>query len=113
MMEINTRSDCPILHVADIIWDKWTLLIIRNLLLDGPHRFQDFMNALEGIGPTTLSKRLKSLESHGLIKRSVIDDRPPRTKYELTKLGMRAKPMMKAVRNFGDKITNKKPDAPQ
>jgi len=94
------------MHVADIIWDKWTLLIVRNLLLDGPHRFQDFLNALEGIGPTTLSKRLKSLESHQLVERSIIDGHPPRTRYELTKLGKRAKPMIRAIWKYGNALSS-------
>ncbi|MBX2850056.1 MAG: helix-turn-helix transcriptional regulator [Acidiferrobacterales bacterium] len=105
-MEIKTRPDCQILRTTEVVWDKWSLLIIRNLLLDGPHRFQDFINALDTISPTTLSKRLKSLEESKLIQRTVLDGHPPRTRYELTDLGRRAKPMMKAIWDFGGEISD-------
>ena len=103
-METNTRRNCPVSRVGNLIWDKWSLLILRNLILDGPHRFQDFLNALEGIGPTTLSNRLKALQKSGLIDRQVLDDHPPRTMYQLTQLGTKAQPMMVAIREFGTLI---------
>lgn len=103
-MEINTRRNCPVMRVSEVIWDKWSLLILRNLILDGPHRFQDFLNALEGIGPTTLSSRLKALQKSGLISRRVLDVHPPRTLYQLTDLGTKAQPMMQAIREFGSVI---------
>lgn len=74
---------------------------MRNLALDGPHRFQDFSKALPGVSPTTLSARLKRLEDAGLIKRSVVDARPPKTVYELTEMGLAARPIIRAMREFG------------
>ena len=94
-------ENCPIHQVATHVWDRWTLLILRNLVRDGPQRFQDFVDSLDGISPTTLSARLKDLQSKGLVERVVVDGYPPRTKYELTELGRQAQPMMKAIRTFG------------
>jgi len=106
-MEINTRPDCPVARSADIIADRWTLLILRNLSLDGPQRFQDFAKALDGISPTTLSARLKSLQEHGLIAREVIDTHPPRTLYALTDLGLNVRPVLKALHQFGSALPGK------
>ncbi len=107
-MEINTRKNCPVALGADVVWDKWSILIIRNLGLDGAHRFQDFVNALEGISPTTLSSRLKSLQENGLILREIIDSHPPRTTYTLTELGKEMKPVIQALGRFGSKVSHHK-----
>lgn len=109
-MDINTRPQCPIQTVTQILGDKWSLLILRNLILDGPHRFQDFVNAMPGLSPTTLSNRLKTLQDNGLIARVVVEGYPPRTKYELTELGRHAQPMMRAIREFGGKLQTAQKD---
>ncbi len=106
-MEINTRKNCPVARGGDLIWDKWSLLILRNLNLDGPHRFQDFANALEGVSPTTLSARLKALQENGLIQRTVTDAHPPGTLYELTDLGRTTKPIIQALARFGSPLPKK------
>ena len=103
-MEINTRKHCPVARGLNIVGDKWSVLIVRNLVLDGPHRFQDFANALEGISPTTLSARLKTLQKNGLIQRDVIDTHPPKTIYELTELGEKMKPVVQALFQFGSAL---------
>lgn len=105
-MEIKKRPFCPILRVTDMIWDKWTILILRNLTLDGGHRFQDFLNVFD-ISPTTLSKKLKALEDNDLIDRIIIDARPPTTKYQLSELGLEIEPMLKAIKKFGNKLPTK------
>lgn len=102
-MEIKKRPLCPILRVTDTILDKWTILILRNMTLDGAHRFQDFLNVFD-ISPTTLSKKLKLLEDNNIIDRIVIDGRPPSTKYQLSELGLQVKPMLKAIHKFGSKL---------
>lgn len=103
-MEINTRKNCPVARGAELVWDKWSLLILRNLNLDGPHRFQDFANALEGISPTTLSARLKTLQKNGLIQRKITDAHPPGTLYELTELGRNMRPVIQALASFGNTL---------
>ena len=55
---------CPVARTLDLIGERWTILILRDLLLQGPRKFQDFEQSLTGISPNTLSARLKKLEEH-------------------------------------------------
>ena len=86
---MTTRSYnqyCPLAYALDVVGERWTLLIIRELLA-GPHRFTDLIVGLPGISTNLLSERLKSLEQQGLIRRRIL--RPPAgsTVYELTARG--------------------------
>ena len=58
----RTQPECPVARTLDIIGERWTILILRDLLLSGPRKFQDFEASLKGISPNTLSARLKRLE---------------------------------------------------
>ncbi|MEL7091769.1 MAG: helix-turn-helix domain-containing protein [Pseudomonadota bacterium] len=106
-MEILPRPNCPVARSASLLGDKWSLLILRNLILDGPHRFQDFARTLEGISPTTLSARLKALQDGGLITRDVVPTHPPKTVYTLSEAGQAAKPIIRAMREFGSTLPAK------
>ena len=77
---------CPVAKALEVLGDRWTLLIVRDLLR-GARRFQDFHTALKGIAPTILSDRLKRMEEHGLIARRFYSDHPPRAEYLLTDKG--------------------------
>lgn len=77
---------CPIARTLDIVGARWTLLIIRDLL-PGTTRFQDLQERLPGMAPTVLSDRLKTLESHGIVRREFYSDHPPRAAYALTDRG--------------------------
>ena len=59
---------CPVAKSLEVVGDRWTLLVVRDLL-SGPRRFQDFLQTLPGIAPNILSARLKLMEEHGLIAR--------------------------------------------
>src|SRR5260370_35461931 len=80
---------CPGARTLDLIGERWTLLVLRDLVLHGPRRYQDFQESLE-IAPNTLSARLKSLEAAGLAKRELYSEHPPRPGDDLT--GTRAVP---------------------
>ena len=56
---------CPIARALEVVGDRWTILILRDLVVEGPRRFQDFERSLRGISPNTLSTRLKRLEEGG------------------------------------------------
>src|SRR5262252_9891723 len=73
---------CPVAKALEVLGDRWTLLIVRDLLR-GARRFQDFQTSLTGIAPTILSDRLKLMEEHGLIVRRFYSDHPPRAEYLL------------------------------
>lgn len=98
--EIN---ECPVARTLDLIGERWTILLLRDLLLQGPRRFQDFQTSLPGIAPNTLSARLKSLEDHGLVRRQLYKERPPRLEYVLTDKGKSLGPILKVMRDWGTK----------
>ncbi|MFT5134680.1 MAG: DNA-binding HxlR family transcriptional regulator [Gammaproteobacteria bacterium] len=90
------RSDCPIACALDVIGDKWTLLIIRDLLR-GKQRFSEFMDSQEGLKTNILTDRLKRLQNAGLLERSAYQDNPPRYQYALTDEGKDLWPMLKEM----------------
>lgn len=77
---------CPVAKALELVGDRWTLLIVRDLL-NGARRFQDFQESLKGIAPSILSDRLKLMEEHALITRHFYSDHPPRAEYTLTEKG--------------------------
>ncbi len=88
-------------RALDVVGERWSLLILRDLLTVGPRRFQDFLQSLGGIAPTTLSARLKSLEAEAIVERRFYSDHPPRAEYVLTKKGRGLGPVVKALRDWG------------
>lgn len=93
---------CPVARALEIIGERWTLLILRDLMLHGPRRFQDFQRGFGGISPNTLSARLKTLEEAGVIERRFYDQHPPRAEYVLTPKGEALRPMLRALREWGE-----------
>ncbi|MFE4173222.1 winged helix-turn-helix transcriptional regulator [Streptomyces sp. NPDC056909] len=92
---------CSIARALDVVGDRWTLLIARELLLQGPCRFTDLKNGLPGIAANLLSTRLKDLEAAGLISR---EDAPPpiaTVLYRLTESGLELEPVLKALGLWG------------
>jgi DNA-binding HxlR family transcriptional regulator len=96
-------QDCPVARTLDIVGERWTLLVLRDLFLQGPRRFQDFDVSLTGISPNTLSARLKRLEQAGVIERRFYAEHPPRAEYILTAKGRELGPILKALRGWGIK----------
>ena len=80
------HQSCPVAKTLEVIGDRWTLLVVRDLLR-GTQRFQDLLGSLPGIAPNILSARLKLMEEHGLIRRRFYSDHPPRAEYALTDRG--------------------------
>jgi len=104
-MSVDYTRYCPVARTLDVIGDRWTILILRDLIVDGPRKFMDFQSSLARISPTTLSDRLKSLEEHGIIERRFYEDHPPRAEYLLTSKGEDLRPILRAMRLWGDKHT--------
>jgi len=96
-------DDCPVARTLDLIGERWTLLLLRDLLLHGPRRFQDFQASLPGVAPNTLSARLKTMEDNGLVRREMYSERPPRLEYVPTDKGKSLGPVVKAMREWGSK----------
>lgn len=100
-MGYNLR--CPIARTLDVIGERWAILILRDLTLQGPRRFQDFEASLKGISPNTLSARLKTLEEHGVIGRHLYAEHPPRAEYRLTEAGRELRPVLRLLREWGER----------
>jgi DNA-binding HxlR family transcriptional regulator len=96
---------CPIARSLDVIGERWTILIVRELIRFGPRRFQDFEQGLVGISPNTLSARLKRLENAGIVERRFYDRHPPRAEYLLTERGKELRPVLKALFAWGERHT--------
>ena len=91
---------CPVAKTLEVVGDRWTLLVVRDLL-GGARRFRDLQTGLPGLAPNILSERLKLMEEHGLVKRRFYSDHPPRAEYELTDKGDALKPIIDEMRRFG------------
>lgn len=96
-------EDCAVARTLDLIGERWTILLLRDLLLHGPRRFQDFQTSLPGVAPNILSARLKAMEDNGLVRRELYSERPPRQEYVLTDKGKSLGPIVKAMRDWGNK----------
>jgi DNA-binding HxlR family transcriptional regulator len=93
--------NCPVARTLDLIGERWTILLLRDLLRQGPRRFQDFQASLPGVAPNILSARLKAMEDRGLLHRQLYSDRPPRLEYVRTDKGKSLGPIVKAMRDWG------------
>ena len=96
---------CPIARTLDVIGERWTILILRDLVVAGPRKFQDFERSLGGISPNTLSARLKRLEEAGIVERRFYEQHPPRAEYALTEKGTELRPVLRALLDWGRKHT--------
>jgi DNA-binding HxlR family transcriptional regulator len=94
------RSPCPVACSLDILGDRWTLLVIRDLFL-GRARFKDFTAAPEAIPTNILSDRLERLLDSGIIGQIPASDGTKRLAYELTEKGRALGPLLKAMRDWG------------
>lgn len=92
---------CSIAKTLEMIGSKWTFYIIRDLLIDETLRFGDLIKSLGGISPKTLSVRLRELEEHGIVKRTVYPEIPPRVEYSLTDKGKRLEGIFIELKRFG------------
>ena len=95
------RSTCPIANVLDLVGDKWSLLIVRDILLHNKHRYGDFLASDEGIPTNILADRLKRLEAYGIIKKTPYQHNPVRYDYHLTETGRHLKPIVMEMVNWG------------
>ena len=104
MARTYQQKGCPVARTLDVIGERWAVLILRDLFLHGPRRFQDFQESLSAVAPNTLSARLKDLEGHGLIARRLYSEHPPRLEYHLTDKGKSLGPVLKALREWGQRF---------
>jgi len=95
------RSRCPIAGALDILGDRWSLLVVRDLYFRGDLRFADLAAAAEAIPTNTLAERLRRLMSAAIIQREQYESRPPRYTYQLTAEGRALAPVLDSLATWG------------
>lgn len=96
----NRRSPCPVACALDLVGDRWTLLVIRDLLL-GRSRFKDFASSPEGIPTNILTDRLERLMKGGIIEQIPASDGTKRKAYQLTEKGVALRSIVRSMRDWG------------
>ena len=109
MMSTLYDPRCPVARTLEIIGERWTILILRDLIIEGSRKFQDLLVSLSGISPNILSARLKTLEDGGVIERRFYEDHPPRAEYVLTEKGRDLRGVLRTLRDWGQKHTSAPP----
>jgi len=101
-MKKEFRSGCPISSTLDVVGDKWSLLIIRDMLLKHKKTFKEISDSDERIAPSILSARLKLLESYKLISKTKVTENKKENIYLLTEKGIRLTPIIIEFSLWGD-----------
>lgn len=101
MLKKEELPECPVATTVQLIGNKWKLLILRNLRMR-PWRFNELQKSLEGISQKVLTQSLRSMESDGIIVRTVYAEVPPRVEYSLSKLGETMSPILDAMEKWGN-----------
>nr|WP_308612161.1 helix-turn-helix domain-containing protein [uncultured Dialister sp.] len=105
MKKKDELPDCPVATTVSLIGSKWKLLIIRNLL-NRPWRFNELQKNLEGISQKVLTDSLRSMESDGVITRTVFPEVPPHVEYALSPLGESLRPIINSMAVWGTDYKN-------
>jgi DNA-binding HxlR family transcriptional regulator len=100
MSKRSYNQYCAVARAMDIVGERWTLLIVRELL-PGPKRFKDLLEGLPGIGTNLLAARLKDLEGYGVVRRTTLPPPAASRVYELTELGRSLEPVIMGLARWG------------
>jgi DNA-binding HxlR family transcriptional regulator len=101
MKKHDFRSTCSIARTLEIVGDKWTLLVVRDLMWHDKHTFQALQDSAERIPTNILAERLKRLQEWGLVRREAYLDRPVRYAYRLTPEGKGLEPVLLQIMAWG------------
>jgi len=99
--ETAWRSRCPINVSLEIFGDRWSLLVVRDLLFGGPRSFSQLLGAQEGIATNVLTDRLQRLEAHGIVERRPDPEDGRRRRYLLTPKGLDLAPILIEMVTWG------------
>lgn len=97
----GARSDCPVSNVLDVLGDKWTLIVLRDMLLFEKKLYSEFAESDEGIPTNILADRLRRLEAAGILAKKIYQERPTRYSYHLTAKGLELFPILKEIILWG------------
>jgi DNA-binding HxlR family transcriptional regulator len=103
MKKITRRSTCPISNTLDILGDKWTLLIIRDLMFKGKRTYGEFLQSEEKIATNILADRLLILEKNGIVEKRAFPGNKAKNLYKLTPKGVDLMPILLEIILWGDK----------
>ena len=95
------RSICPVACTLDILGDKWTLLVVRDLIM-GKKTYTEFQSSPEAIPTNILAERLKRLQAQGVVTKHQYQDKPVRYEYALTEKGRDLRPVLRAMVKWGN-----------
>lgn len=95
------RYECPIANTLDVVGDRWTLIIVRDIIIEGKHRYNEFLDSPEGITTNILADRLKRMEEFGLLDKRPYQDNPTRYEYHLTPSGLALEPVLHEMISWG------------
>lgn len=96
----SQRSPCPVACTLDVLGDKWTLIVVRDLLL-GKTTYGELQQSPESIPTNILADRLKRLQAAGVIEKALYQERPPRYAYRLTQKGRDLGPVLLEMVRWG------------
>ncbi len=99
---MSQQVRCPVAATLELVGDRWTLLIVRDLLR-GRRRFNELRESVEGIPPAVLAARLRTLEGAGVVERRAYQDRPARYEYRLTRKGHALGVVVGALADWGQR----------
>ena len=102
-MSTKGKSGCPINLSLELLGDRWTLLIIRDLIFAGKRHFREFLQSDEGISSRTLAERLQTLQEEGILNRSDDPTHGLKTVYRLTEAGIDLLPVLATLGAWGSK----------
>jgi DNA-binding HxlR family transcriptional regulator len=100
---VSRRSTCPISSALDVLGDKWTLLVMRDLLLEGKKHYRECLASEEGIATNVLADRLARLEAHDIISRSADDRHSGKQTYQPTEKGRDLIPVLLELMSWSDR----------
>ena len=93
---------CPVETTLSLIGNKWQVLILRDLVLNGTMRFKELQRSIGKISQKVLTSNLRTMEDAGLVRREVFSEVPPRVEYSLTETGRTLKPVLDALWAWGE-----------
>lgn len=102
MIKYEDLPACPVETTLTMIGNKWKVIILRDLILNGVMRFGELKKSVGSISQKVLTSNLREMEEDGLVKRTVYPEVPPRVEYELTPLGNTLKPVLDSLWSWGE-----------
>ncbi len=106
LIKFEANGHCPVRDVLARLGDKWSILVLTTLKVNGKLRFSDIQRTIGDISQRMLTLTLRSMEADGIISREIYAEVPPRVEYELTELGEKLLPHLQGLVNWAAENIN-------